>query len=195
MEKECKQCGTVKPLEEFHKQRSRPDGLQRYCKVCCNLNSKKFRERRPDYYWGEKDGYFVKNYDTTMKYQLDRSRADKSTKIYLIETPDGVYIGSTKRLIKVRMVTHMCDYMCFHRGKKRAYLPLLHHSFEKYPKEEVRGFLNDVKVLEEFESDIVEARRKESFWIEYYRRMGFNLLNVNDPFGPVMKKKYAEILK
>lgn len=34
--KKCTKCGETKPLTEFHKDRSRPDGLHHSCKECAN---------------------------------------------------------------------------------------------------------------------------------------------------------------
>lgn len=188
MEKQCKQCKEVKPVADYYKNKTTKDGLQRYCKVCCNINSKKFRENRPDYYWG-KDGYFTTRYKETIQYQMEMSKANKSSKIYMIETPDGIYIGSTKRFTYLRMNTHMTDYLAGQRGNSKVKLPLLHASFNKHTIDEVKQFLKEVKILEEFEGDKYETHRKESYWMEYYRRMGFTLLNVKDAWGKISEKK------
>jgi hypothetical protein len=189
--KHCPQCGQDKKLSEYYKNKTSKDGFQRCCKVCCNINSKKFREDRPEYYWGE-GGYFRKRYKETIQYQLDMSRADKSSKIYMIETPDGVYIGSTKRFLYNRTNTHMSDYLSGKRGLLKVKLPLLHASFSKYTLDEVRKFLKDTKVLEEFDGDRYETKRKESYWMEYYKRLGFTLLNVRDAWGRISEKKSKE---
>jgi hypothetical protein len=34
--KKCSKCSAEKPLDEFHKNKATPDGLQSYCKVCVN---------------------------------------------------------------------------------------------------------------------------------------------------------------
>lgn len=188
MEKQCAQCKEVKPVADYYKNKTSKDGLQRCCKTCCNINSKRFREERPDYYWG-KNGYFTNRYDETIEYQLKMSRADKSSKIYMIETPDGVYIGSTKRFLYNRMTTHYSDYKAALKGKDKVKLPLLHASFKKYTSDEVKQFLKEVKILEEFEGDRYETHRKESYWIEYYKRLGFNLLNARDAWGRISQKK------
>jgi len=194
MEKHCPQCGENKPTTEFYKNKTSNDGLQRCCKICCNINSKKFRETRPDYYWG-KDGYFTNRYDETLQYSKDHSRADKSSKIYAIETPDGIYIGSTKRHLSNRISTHLTDYRAVHRGIAKPHLPGLHKSFDKYTEEEVRQFLKDSKLVEEFEGDRLQTKRRESFWIQYHKQMGYRLLNVRDAWGPISEKKSKQILK
>jgi hypothetical protein len=189
--KQCLQCKETKPVADYYKNKTNKDGLQRYCKICCNINSKKFRERRPDYYWGA-NGYFTNRYNEVIQYQLDMSRADKSSKIYMIETPDGIYIGSTKRHLYNRTNTHMSDYLAGQRGNCKVKLPLLHASFKKYTLDEVRQFLKETKVLEEFEGDRYDTKRKESFWMEYYKRLGFTLLNVRDAWGRISEKKSKE---
>lgn len=56
--KKCTQCGTVKPLSEFYKQKAAPAGVQSRCKVCANIaaaeyrsaNADKIREKYAEYY-------------------------------------------------------------------------------------------------------------------------------------------------
>jgi len=183
MEKYCKKCEQTKSTTEFYKCTPNKDGLQHYCKICCNKSSKEFRVKRPDYYWGE-DGYFRNNYEELMVYQKGRQTADKSPKVYMITTPDGVYIGSTKRFLYLRMIGHLTDYIT---GKK--IIPLLHQSFDRYTIPEVRQFIKDVKLLEEFEGDRSEARKRELYWIEHYSNLGYNLLNMRKPYREKKSKK------
>lgn len=194
MEKLCPQCETTKSVADFYKNKSKKDGLQRCCKTCCNINSKKFRDINPEYYWGN-DGYFTKDKEKFLKYSRDISRADKSSKIYSIETPDGIYIGSTKRMLYKRMGTHLTDYRAGKKDKSRYCIPLLHGSFNKYSIDEVKEFLKNVKLIEEFDGNILETRRKESYWMEYHKQMGFTLLNIKDAWGPISQKKYEEFGK
>lgn len=37
MDKRCPRCSTTKPLSDFHKNRSRPDGHNQYCKMCARV--------------------------------------------------------------------------------------------------------------------------------------------------------------
>ena len=41
-EKTCTKCGETKPLEEFHKDRTKKDGLQSYCKECAREKARKW---------------------------------------------------------------------------------------------------------------------------------------------------------
>lgn len=43
--KRCSKCGEVKPLSDFHKNRSNPDGLQYGCKPCVIEGVKASQER------------------------------------------------------------------------------------------------------------------------------------------------------
>jgi hypothetical protein len=43
----CSGCQTEKPVEDFHKNRSRPDGLQNYCKACAMEAQKSSESKHP----------------------------------------------------------------------------------------------------------------------------------------------------
>jgi hypothetical protein len=51
--KKCSKCGEVKLASEFHKNKSRKDGLHHYCKVCANKKKRLFYSKavkeNPDY--------------------------------------------------------------------------------------------------------------------------------------------------
>lgn len=47
MEKHCKECGLSKPIEAFHKDRSKPDGINFYCKACSKTRQARFNLRPP----------------------------------------------------------------------------------------------------------------------------------------------------
>lgn len=50
MEKRCYKCNLVKPLEEFHKNSSKPDGRQNICKVCRIVYHRKHYLKNKDSY-------------------------------------------------------------------------------------------------------------------------------------------------
>lgn len=46
--KVCTKCRVEKPLTDFGKRASRPDGLNLWCKPCINSQSKAWRQRNPE---------------------------------------------------------------------------------------------------------------------------------------------------
>lgn len=47
MEKTCKDCGEVKPIEEFHNDKVRRDGHSIRCKTCANIKLAIYQKRTP----------------------------------------------------------------------------------------------------------------------------------------------------
>lgn len=47
--KRCYKCGETKPLSEFNKDRTKPDGLQGLCKKCNRDNLKVIQQRNYEY--------------------------------------------------------------------------------------------------------------------------------------------------
>lgn len=47
--KRCSKCGETKPLDEFYRDRSSRDGLNRQCKTCINVVKRRWLERNPEY--------------------------------------------------------------------------------------------------------------------------------------------------
>lgn len=50
--KTCAKCGETKPLSEYHRNRSRNDGVGQYCKPCVSEYSKKRRRQNPEHHRG-----------------------------------------------------------------------------------------------------------------------------------------------
>lgn len=190
----CPQCEVTKPTTDYYKNKTKKDGLQRCCKECCNTNSKKFRNINPKYYWGEQ-GYFTQRYEKILEYVKEMHRANKSSKIYKITTPDGIYIGSTKRRFKLRMNTHLSDYVNRYLKRGVKVVPLLYKSFSNYTIDEVKTFLRNAELLEEFDGTSHETKGREDFWMEHYRGMGYPMLNVYRAIGKKYKKREKEILQ
>lgn len=191
--KHCKQCGLDKPTTEFYKNKSNKDGLQRCCKQCCNINSKKFRDINPEYYWGD-NGYFTQRYDEVLEYVKEMCRANKSSKIYKIITPDGIYIGSTKRKFNLRLNTHLTDYTNRYLRRNIKVIPLLYKSFSNYTIEEVKQFLKNAEIIEEFDGTLLKTKEREDFWMEYYRSTGHDMLNTYRAIGRTYKKNMKKLL-
>lgn len=45
--KRCAKCGEEKPLDQFHRQPSGPQGRHSYCKACANRLQRECRKRKP----------------------------------------------------------------------------------------------------------------------------------------------------
>lgn len=176
MDKECNMCGLLKPYEQFSKNRSAKDGLQRHCKTCSQKQSKKFRKINKDYYWGD-NGYFRRNYEEILNYNQRYYNAHYPIKIYLMELPEGFYIGCTKTRINVRIKDHLSDYRHYRLKKGEKKMPLLYDALDKYTLKEVRQFIRSTKVIEEFEGDHQKKFEKETYWIQHYKNLGKNMLN------------------
>jgi hypothetical protein len=71
MTKQCKRCGSVKPANEFGKNKKAKDGLQSSCKKCWReYNKKYYKANRADCYqrvqaWRKKNPEKVKQYQDT----------------------------------------------------------------------------------------------------------------------------------
>ena len=83
-QKFCPTCETIKPISEFYKHKSKPDGVQAYCKPCYKnmMNQKRkidsvFREKRSK----ENKRYKIENRekinDYANKYYTERAKVDK----------------------------------------------------------------------------------------------------------------------
>jgi hypothetical protein len=176
MEKVCQMCGELKSYQQFSINRTSKDGLQRHCKICSQKESKKFREKNKDYYWGN-NGYFRQFYEATKKYNQKYYNAIYSVKIYCIELPDGFYVGCTKTRLNVRMKDHLGDYRHYKLfgGKKK--MPIFYDALDRYTLDEVKDFIRNVKLLEEFEGTHEEKRNRETYWIQLLKKSGKTMLN------------------
>lgn len=61
----CSGCKTEKPPEEFHRNRSRPDGLQNLCKTCSSKSRRKSYQKNKEYY-----SRWHKNYKLKSSYGI-----------------------------------------------------------------------------------------------------------------------------
>lgn len=69
----CNCCGQIKSTEEFHKNKTKKDGLQDHCKVCRNLKSKLNRENRKEY----RKKWYLKNIDKVKSMENLRYKSNK----------------------------------------------------------------------------------------------------------------------
>ena len=175
--KQCAQCGKVKDVSQYSKCKARQDGLQVKCKACNKIQNDAYRNEKPEY-WSYETGYFSDK--KKWKYITEYQRADKSIKVYKIHLPnDEIYIGSTKRLMNVRMGSHIGDYHMFKKGLKQKYIPGLYDAFDKI------GSLDDIKewiskntfVLEETIGERRRQHMREQWWMDKYKEQGKKLVN------------------
>jgi hypothetical protein len=178
--KTCTQCKIEQPTTEFNKRTAAKDGLQQRCKTCCKSNSKYFRDvLRPDYYWGEEQGYFIKNREKTDMYNKDYFSANKTAKIYRIDLPEGSYIGATKRHLHTRLTQHVTDFKKIIReGKGAAYLPLLHNALANYELSDIKKILRSGYIIDQFNGNSTEMKQREKEWIIKLSTDGVKLLNI-----------------
>jgi hypothetical protein len=77
----CKCCELIKSVDEFHKNKSKKDGLQDYCKLCRNIKSQQNKEKRKDYRknWYLKNSEKVKTMEK-LRYESNKEVINKKRK-------------------------------------------------------------------------------------------------------------------
>ena len=75
MNKVCKSCGEVKPVEEFGKHQRFKDKLNSKCKECYNLYQKKWREENPEKQAQILRKYYDRNTEQIKDYQKNRYKS------------------------------------------------------------------------------------------------------------------------
>jgi hypothetical protein len=166
--KQCIKCRQHKETTQFSKCSARKDGLQWNCKSCNKEDNLKFRtEINPQHHaeWQRKNP--EKLIEIVSKYQ----KADKSSIIYSIKNPDGLYyIGSTKKYLNVRKTVHIAHYKQWLKGKKNK-LPLLHDSFDKW------GIENHIfeTIVDLGDYDRKQLEFVESTFIKSFKEIGKSL--------------------
>jgi len=77
----CKCCELTKSVNEFHKNKSKKDGLQDHCKVCRNVKSQQTKEKRKEY----RKKWYLKNLDKVksvekLRYNLNKDSINEKRK-------------------------------------------------------------------------------------------------------------------
>jgi hypothetical protein len=77
----CKCCEITKSVNEFHKNKSKKDGLQDHCKVCRNIKSQQTKEKRKEY----RKKWYLKNSDKVksvekLRYGLNKEVINEKRK-------------------------------------------------------------------------------------------------------------------
>lgn len=178
--KKCNKCKLVKPMEEFHNAKKNRDGKQDKCKECFKIINKEFREKNPKYYWGTEDSYFVQRYDEIREYCDEYSKGNKKITIYTIDTPDGIYVGSTKRRFNLKLAFHRNNLlMAFENRRNHSDIKCLNDVLIKHPIEEGYERINNAKIIYEGDGDNEQRARKQRQYIQYFNDQGLKVININ----------------
>lgn len=96
----------------------------------------------------------------------------------------AMYIGSTFKGVQVRLRFHADSYKKFSSAdpKSTRYTT----SFEI-----IKGQKYHIEIVEQFECDVHELRRRECDYIKQFRAEGFNVVNKNLP-GRSMRQYYQD---
>ena len=87
--KRCTKCGEIKPVSEFHRNKSRKDGLQEWCKACKAKRAYKYRDRNRE-----------KVIEYKRKYrEINREKANEYQRKYIERNPEQThkYYACVKR--------------------------------------------------------------------------------------------------
>lgn len=66
--KECKNCGEVKPLEDYHRNKEMRDGRSSYCKPCASARAAQWKKSNTD---KSKDSDLQRKYGISLKKYLE----------------------------------------------------------------------------------------------------------------------------
>ena len=69
----CSCCGLIKNVDEFHKNKTKKDGLQDHCKVCRNIKSQQNKDKRKEY----RKKWYLKNSDKVKSMENLRYQSNK----------------------------------------------------------------------------------------------------------------------
>lgn len=168
LSKHCNECGKTKPTSEFHRKTASSDGRQPKCKLCVKKINENFREINPQYQLNWQRHNPERHVQIVSKHR----KADKSSKVYYIKSPDGLYyIGMTQTHLSIRCIEHKVKYNRWLNGKKTTQHPNLFKSFKKW------GIDNhQVAIL--FESDDMDRkalRQIEKAFIKSFKDLGVAL--------------------
>lgn len=59
----CRRCGELKPIVDFHSNKSRPDGYSSWCKTCNNVSCRLYRETEAGKLAGRRAGAMKRSRD------------------------------------------------------------------------------------------------------------------------------------
>jgi len=162
----CPKCSSIKPISEFHINKTKSDGLCVYCKICKNSQEIKYRlenkervnkRKREIYNPEKKKEYAIKNRDKILIYYKNRyiknkERILRRNKEYRkrnkekIKEMNALYIKKNKEKIKKRQKEY------YQKNKDR---------FKKYHLEHRDEILEKQRVYHEKNKGKIAIRKKQ----------------------------------
>ena len=127
MQKLCYCCKVKKDESEFHKNRSRPNGLDTRCKSCTKERNKKYRKEHKEYFTKKLADYYQNNKVAHGKYmrELREKAMEKSTSSL---TMSGIHY----HIKQVKEKPELCD-RCY--KSKPLELASINHTYSLDPLE------------------------------------------------------------
>lgn len=118
----CTKCKETKPETAFGKDRSRPDGLQHYCRTCCNAYQSKFRYDNKEAVSAERADYYRKNRKKVLR-RMQRWQQENPEKVRLLtqrrkSLRAGLFDDGSITLESVEAVFRKFDNRCAYCGAK-----------------------------------------------------------------------------
>lgn len=133
-QKQCSKCRETKPLSDFNKNKSRPDGYAHYCKPCAMGRSRQWVESNRDTVRAAKRKYYWKNPEKERETARTNRREKPEANNRHNRTYNKVHPGRMKAVNTVnRAVARgdllpVCEKSCVSCGKQAQ--DYHHHSYE-----------------------------------------------------------------
>lgn len=131
VEKRCSTCGEVKPLDDFHRNRSKPDGRQAACKPCNIERNKRWYREHPEARATRMDGYAtarrVKAATWLYRYLLEHPCVDCGESDPVVLEFDhlrdkvraiSTMLGSSRQRIEAEIAK--CEVVCANCHRRRS---------------------------------------------------------------------------
>ena len=96
-EKKCCKCQLTKPISEYYKDKSRPDGYHRRCRDCQRLHVRESRERNPQTYKRKDQSYYARNREQIIRKRLEHYRRNRKKYLAYQKVKTALYKGIIER--------------------------------------------------------------------------------------------------
>ncbi len=104
--KKCASCQVIKPIEEFPRDKGKPDGYASSCKPCRRESKQKFLERNP--YYNEMESW-RRRYGLSREEYM-RMYEDQEGRCFICGEEKKLHVDHDHRTNKVRaLICHECN--------------------------------------------------------------------------------------